>query len=63
MRSGNPQLVALMIAAPQQAHAKIRAAMRGRSVTEAAIKLGVNRRTLTRWLEQHPELRNAKGDA
>jgi ActR/RegA family two-component response regulator len=56
MRNGNPQLGALLVARPAEAHARILAAMRGRTIGEAADALHIARRTLTRWLEKDPKL-------
>lgn len=58
MKTGNPQLVAMMIADPERACVQIRAALRKHkgSVTEAARELGVARRSLTRWIRAHRSL-------
>lgn len=55
MKTGNPQLVAMMIADPEKAIEQLRAALRKHkgSVTEAARELGIARRSLTRWMSAH----------
>lgn len=58
MASGNPKLSALRILDPAGAATKIKMALRTArgDVGEAAEKLGVNRRSLFRWIHDHPEL-------
>jgi DNA-binding NtrC family response regulator len=58
MASGNPKLSALRILDPAGAAMKIKLALRAArgDVGEAAEKLGVNRRSLFRWIHDHPEL-------
>lgn len=58
MKSGNPQLVAMMIADPERACGQIRAALRKHkgSVTDAARELSITRRSLTRWIAAHRAL-------
>jgi hypothetical protein len=58
MASGNPKLSALRILDPAGAAMKIKIALRQAcgDVGEAAEKLGVNRRSLFRWIHDHPEL-------
>jgi DNA-binding NtrC family response regulator len=58
MASGNPKLSALRILDPASAALKITLALRAAhgDVGEAAEKLGVNRRSLFRWIADHPKL-------
>jgi hypothetical protein len=58
MASGNPKLSALRILDPAKAAMKITMALRAAhgDVGVAAEKLGVNRRSIFRWIEAHPEL-------
>ena len=56
MKSGNPYLSADIAANPAKAHAAIKEAV-ARSdgnLSEAARKLGITKRTLSRWLEMAP---------
>lgn len=48
----------LKILDPTTAHIKVKAALRTShgNVEIAAAELGINRRTLFRWIEAHPEL-------
>jgi transposase-like protein len=50
--SGNPKLTLLWQTDPQQAAAKVRAALEGVRAEDAARTLGVGRRTLFRWLKK-----------
>jgi hypothetical protein len=54
--SGNPRLTALWQIDQHEAARRVREAMVGRTVPEAARELRVGLRTLRRWLAEKPEL-------
>ena len=57
-RSGNAKLSVLRLSDPQAALEVVKAAIRqaGGNVTAAASLLGMSRRTLYRWLFDHPNV-------
>jgi hypothetical protein len=55
--SGNPGLTALWQIDQREAGRRVREAMNGRTVPEAARELGIGLRTLRRWLATKAELR------
>lgn len=58
MNSNNPKLTALWAVNPTRAKAAVKKALRSAStIAAAAEELGVTRRTLTRWMTAHEELR------
>jgi transcriptional regulator with PAS, ATPase and Fis domain len=58
--SGNTRLSALKISNPEVWLRMVRTAMRRNQgdVMAAAVELGVSRRTLYGWIEEHPEIRD-----
>jgi transcriptional regulator with PAS, ATPase and Fis domain len=58
--SGNTKLSALKISHPEAWLRAVRLAMRRNQgdVMAAACELGVSRRTLYGWIEEHPEIRD-----
>jgi hypothetical protein len=56
-QSGNPHLTALWLSNPQAAAALVHEAVAAApNRKQAALKLGVAKRTLLRWLSEKPEL-------